>query len=77
MISTGFEEQLGIIDVRGLSIEYANEVYPLVYKSDFEKNWLLNKHAELIVGYEAGFKAAQKLNEKKFSEENINYLLLN
>ena len=28
----GFEEQLGIVDILYLSIEYANEVYPLVYK---------------------------------------------
>lgn len=55
----GFEEQLGIIDVKKLSEKFMDSLL------------IKNTSGEIKYGFIKGFKAAQKLNEKKFSEESL------
>ena len=64
-------KKIGWVDVEKLANDYSIEVYPINGESRETVDWIESQKILLQQGFISGFKAAQSLNEKKYSEEDV------
>lgn len=64
-------KKIGWVEIERLADDYSIEVYPINGESREMVDWIESQKIVLQQGFMSGFKAAQSLNEKKFSKEDI------